>query len=50
MGSTGHSTGTHLHYEIHKYGIAINPLIYVDLPYTEEALKQYSYSEEQNED
>ena len=29
MGNTGHSTGTHLHYEIHKDGVAVNPMTYI---------------------
>jgi len=29
MGSSGHSTGTHLHYEIRVGGKAINPMIYI---------------------
>lgn len=31
VGTTGHSTGPHLHLEIHQNGISVNPLNFISL-------------------
>lgn len=40
-GSTGLSTGPHLHYSVWKEGVLLDPLPFVTLRYTEEVRKEY---------
>lgn len=41
MGDTGLTTGVHLHYSIYYKGEEVDPMEYVDLPYTDEVVKEY---------
>ena len=41
-GNTGLSTGPHLHYSLWKDGILLDPMEYVDLPYTAEVTAEYA--------
>ncbi len=41
VGNTGSTTGSHLHYAIYVDGEEIDPIKYVDLPYTSEAINEY---------
>lgn len=41
-GNTGLSTGPHLHYSLWKDGILLDPMEYVDLPYTVEVTAEYA--------
>lgn len=41
-GNTGLSTGPHLHYSLWKDGVLLDPMEYVDLPYTAEVTAEYA--------
>lgn len=42
-GSTGISSGAHLHYTLWKDEELIDPMKYVDLPYTDDVKQEYAY-------
>ncbi len=41
MGDTGYTTGSHLHYVIYVENQEIDPIEYINLPYTEEVVQEY---------
>lgn len=41
-GSSGWSTGPHLHYTVKKDGVILDPMAFVDLPYTAEVEAEYA--------
>ncbi len=41
MGSTGYATGVHLHYAIYVDEVEVDPMDYLDLPYTEKVIEEY---------
>lgn len=41
-GNTGKSTGPHVHYTVWRGDMLINPMQFVDLPYTDGVIKEYS--------
>ncbi len=45
MGNTGRTTGVHLHYAVYVDNEEVNPLQYVNLPYTREAFNEYVSNE-----
>lgn len=41
-GSSGWSTGPHLHYRVKKDGVILDPMVFVDLPVTAEVEAEYA--------